>query len=112
MKQQSKIQKLILATLFVFAVQFVFASFTSTSTSSTNSNKKSATSKYTLKNLSKFSNKALTLTSLRINSRLNAAELSTNKSSIQLTNGNTTFIYPYKAKVKIPKFKTPSSNNL
>jgi len=30
---------------------------------------------------------------------------------VQMQNGSTTFIYPYKAKVKVPKFKTPTPSN-
>lgn len=98
-----------IATLFVFAVQVVFASFITTGN---NNNKKNA-NKYSLKNLSHYSNKGLSLSSIRLNSKLIATELSTSKSgsSIQMTNGNTTFIYPFKAKVKVPKFKAPTPNS-
>lgn len=110
MKHKTYIQKLALATLLVFAVQVVFAAFTLTGNSS---NKKSST-KYSLKNLSKYSSKGLSLSTIRLNSKLSASDLSSSTSSagvnIQTTNGNTTFIYPYKVKVKVPKFKTPSVN--
>ena len=33
------------------------------------------------------------------------------KSIISFQNGNTTYVYPYKYKVKVPLFKTPSSPN-
>ena len=32
-------------------------------------------------------------------------------SFMQIDKGNTTYIMPYKLKVKAPKFKTPSPNN-
>ena len=31
-------------------------------------------------------------------------------SMLQYNNGNTTYIYPYKIKVKVPKFKTPQES--
>jgi len=106
MKQQSYIKKLTVAALFVFAAQVVFASFITTG----NSNNKKNANKYSLKNLSHYSNKGLSLSSIRLNSKLTATELNNSKfgSNIQMTNGNTTFIYPFKAKVKVPKFKAPS----
>lgn len=97
-----------MAALLVFAVQFVFASFTL----SGNTNNKKSTNKYSLKNLSKFTSKGLSLNTVRFSSKLNASEFkNTNAASIQITNGNTTFIYPYKVKIKVPKFKTPTAAN-
>lgn len=110
MKQNTTIKKLAVAILFVFAVQFVFAAFTSTG----KRNNKQAESKYSLKNLSSFTNKGLSLTSLRYNSKLLATDYKANNlmqssaNHIQMQNGNTTFIFPYKAKIKVPKFKTPT----
>jgi hypothetical protein len=115
MKINTSIKKLVFALLLVFAGQFVFAAFTTTGKRSN----KQTESKYTLKNLRSFTNKGLSLTSVRYNSKLVATDFSNNgimKSSttinnVQMQNGNTTFIYPYKAKIKVPKFKTPSANN-
>ncbi len=92
--------------LLVLAAKVVFASFITTGN---NNNKKSA-NKYSLKNLSYYNSKGLSLSSVRLNSKLIATDLNTSKfgSSIQMTNGNTTFIYPFKAKVKIPKFIAPT----
>ncbi len=109
MKQKKYIQKLALATLFVFAFQVVFAAFTLTG----NTTNKKSTNKYSLKNLSKYTSKGLSLSAVRLNSRLSATELNSSTKTginLQTTNGNTTFIYPYQIKVKVPKFKTPSSN--
>lgn len=112
MKQKKYIYKLLMATILVFAVQIVFASLTSSSTSGTTSSKKaSVTSKYTLKNLSKYSNRLTSLNTLRLNAKLNAVELKNNGSYLQTTNNNTTFVYSYKLKVKVPKFKAPTPNN-
>lgn len=111
MKQRTIIKKLTVAVLLVFAVQFVFAAFTSTG----KRNNKQAESKYSLKNLSSFTNKGLSLASVRYNSKLLATDYKANtfmqsnaNNHVQMQNGNTTFIFPYKAKVKVPKFKTPS----
>lgn len=106
MRQQAYIKKLTIAALFVFAVQVVFASFITTG----NTNNKKNASKYSLKNLSQYSKKGLSLSSIRLNSKLTATELnaSNTANSVQMTNGNTTFIYPYKSKVKVPKFKAPT----
>lgn len=111
MKQNTTIKKLAVAILFVFAVQFVFAAFTSTG----KRNNKQAESKYSLKNLSSFTHKGLSLNSVRYNSRLLATDYKANSfmqssanNHVQMQNGNTTFIYPYKAKIKVPKFKTPT----
>ena len=64
MKQVKHIQKIAFAILLVFAAQFVFAAFTTTG----KKNNKQTESKYTLKNLSSFTNKGL---SLAINSANN-----------------------------------------
>lgn len=103
------IQKVILSAAFILLVQAVSASLTSSSSSS--SSKKSVTSKYTLKNLRKYSNKSLSLNSVKYNLKIKSTEIATSQSGtngIQFSNGNTTFIYPYKIKVKVPKFKTPT----
>jgi len=111
MKRKNQIQKLILAGMLVLGVQVVFAAFTSTI--SGRSTKKSVNSQYTLSNISKFSNKGLALGTVRYTSKLKPAEFTSTQagtvsnSNIELTKGNTTFIYPYKIKVKVPKFKAP-----
>jgi len=114
MKQETNIKKLAFALLLVFAGQFVFASFTTTG----KKNNKQSESKYTLKNLSSFTHKGLSLNSIRYNSKLLASDYSSNNfmknsaaNHVQMQNGSTTFIYPYKAKVKVPKFKTPTPSN-
>ncbi|HPH23698.1 MAG TPA: hypothetical protein PLW32_07445 [Chitinophagaceae bacterium] len=115
MKQVKHIQKIAFAILLVFAAQFVFAAFTTTG----KKNNKQTESKYTLKNLSSFTNKGLSLSSIRYNSKLLANDVTPAGSMsignsinhLQMQSGNTTFIYPYKAKIKVPKFKTPSPSN-
>lgn len=75
--------------------------------------------KFSLKNLSKYS-KSYSFSGLRpsgltfsgsqeLNTqRLDNNSLQTN-SLIRLERGNTTYVYPYKYKVKVPKFKTPAT---
>lgn len=107
-----QIQKLILATLLLLAVHFVFAAFTTIVTG--HSGLKSKTSKYTLKNISKFSNRGMSLGNLRYPLQMKPTELLSTPRGLEMnrglefTKGNTTFIYPYKIKIKVPKFKAPS----
>ncbi len=54
--------------------------------------------------LSQFSFKGSEEFSLKLNG--NSAQF---QSMIRLQKGNTTYIYPYKYKVKVPKFKTPTA---
>lgn len=111
MNKKTYIKKAFLATFLVFAVHVVFAAFTLTG----NKNERNSSNKYSLKNLSKYSNRNLSLSSSKYLLRLKPTELHVSpngtglNSSIQMSNGNTTFIYPYKMKIKVPKFKTPTS---
>lgn len=112
------IQKFAFAAILILAVQILYAS--NTFSGDKESNKKEA-SKYSLKNLSKYSNKPLCLNSAKYTLKLNSTSLNytlssnsgllnNSNSTIEFTNGNTTFIYPYKMKIKVPKFKTPAPN--
>ena len=107
------IKKLTISALFVMAIQVAFAAFSFTGIT----DERTKNSKYSLKNLSSLSHKSLTYSSMKsnlqfrgtqlINSKdpLNASEMS---SMMRFDNGNTTYVYPYKFKVKVPtKFKTP-----
>lgn len=114
MKQKNTIQKAVLATIFMMLVQVVFASFTTSGSSGSAGKNKGITSSYTLKNLSKYSNKTLSLNSVRYNAKLKATDFThtqNGNSSVQMSNGNTTIILPYKVKIKVPKFKTPTRSN-
>lgn len=117
MKRKNRIQKILIALPLVLAVQVVFAAFTSTI--SGHSSRKAESAKYSLNNVGKFSNRGLSLSTVRYSYQMRPVELgssknmqtglvSNNASSVQFTKGNTTFIYPYKVKVKVPKFKAPS----
>jgi hypothetical protein len=100
---------LIFAALFVFAVDLAFGSFTGRTDDSKN--------KFSLKNLNTI-NKGYSLSALRINTfryigsldisqQNNGSQLQVH-SMIRLERGNTTYVYPYKYTVKVPKFKTPA----
>lgn len=75
--------------------------------------------KFSLKNLSKYS-KSYSITGLRPSELIyrGAQDLAMQRldnnsyeinSIIRLEKGNTTYVYPYKYKVKVPRFKTPTS---
>lgn len=83
---------------------------------------KARNSKFTLNSLNKYSKKGLSLSAIKSNLNYKGLTLSNNSSSLmnansetnsllQYNNGNTTYIYPYKIKVKVPKFKVPENRN-
>jgi len=80
---------------------------------------KAKNSKFTLRSLNNFSKKGLSLSAIKSNLQYKGLTLTTNSlmqqnndlnSMLQYNNGNTTYIYPYKIKVKVPKFKTPQES--
>jgi hypothetical protein len=109
MKKPFIYSKIFFATLFVFAVDLAFGSFTG----KTDDNK----NKFSLKNLSTI-NRVYPLSALRSNTFRYTGSLDLNQqnngsqlqvqSMIRLERGNTTYVYPYKYTVKVPKFKTPT----
>jgi hypothetical protein len=111
MQLNKHIKKLVLAITFVLAIQVVFAAFTFTG----NKNSRESSKKYSLKYYSSLSKKGVSITSSRFLLRMKLADLNMATNTLQntyhleLTKGNTTFIYPYKMKVKVSKFKTPSA---
>lgn len=82
------------------------------------SDAKKASEKYSLKNLSSLSHKASTFHDLKsslvykglsVHSNMNGA---TNQSNyLKYNKGNITYVIPYRHKVILPKFKTPSPQN-
>ncbi len=94
-------------------VPFAFASFTLSGTVG----EKAKSNKYSLKNISRYSQKSFSLSLLRTNLQNNGSLLIAPKSNsgfnsfIQIERGNTTYIVPFNYKVKVPKFKTPTPNN-
>jgi hypothetical protein len=111
MKFLKHIHKVAIAIILIMAVQVLYAS----NTYSGGKDNKKETNKISLKNISKYSYKPLSLNTAKYTFKLNSTSLDNsflkdNQSSIQFSKGNTTFIYPYKIKVKVPKFKTPTPN--
>lgn len=106
-------RKLVVVTLFVLGVQLAFAAFTFTGITE----KKAKESTYSLKNMHHLSAKAVSYASLKYSLHLkNGSQIMTQQSTkngievtslLRYNNGNTSYVYPYKFKVKVPKFKTP-----
>jgi hypothetical protein len=111
MQLKKYIKQTILATTFIFAIQIVFASFTFTG----NKNGQENSKKYSLKYYSSLSNKRLFYKNNKFLLRIKLSELNMspsmlrNNNYLEITKGNSTIIYPYKLKVKVPKFKTPTA---
>jgi len=111
MRKGLKYSKYLAAAICVMAVQFVYGSFTGNSDGSKD--------KFSLKNLSS-ANKTYTLSSLRPTNTFRykgSSDLSQQTtggqvqvtSMIRLERGNTTYVYPYKYTVKVPRFVTPKA---
>ena len=102
--------KCLVAAVCMLAVQIVYGSFTGNSDGSKD--------KFSLKNLNAVS-RSYSLSTLHSNSfrYKGSTELSQQntgsqvevQSMIRLERGNTTYIYPYKYTVKVPKFVTPKA---
>ncbi len=106
-----KITKIMLALLLASAADIAFGSFTGTT-------EDKAKNIYSLKNFNRNFYKSASPFSLRSGfqysgSRLIAVKKESNgdltiNSMMRFEKGNTTYIYPYKHKVPVPKFKTPA----
>ena len=106
----SHIQKIAFATIFVMAVQVAFASISFTGIS----DDKNKGNKYSLKHFSLYSHKIISISGLKselefkgsssLSQKNNAGGVEMN-SIMQFDKGNTTFILPYKVKIKIYKDK-------
>jgi hypothetical protein len=116
MNLKSHTKKVAAAIILVSCVQLAFASFTFTG----NVGDKNGTNKYTLRNLSRLPSRTLSLSSIRNNMQLRGTQIHsfhtsagtvTVNSAVQYNHGNTTYIFPYKIKVKVPKFVTPTAPN-
>lgn len=109
------IQKITFVALLVLGMQVAYAALTFTGLAD---EKNKNNSKFSLKSLSSLSHKSLSLSSLKSSLQYKGGQnYATPKetgsgfevsSMLRYDNGNTTYIYPYKYKVKVPKFKTPS----
>lgn len=115
MKTRQNIQKIGISILLVMAIQVGYAAFSFTGIT----DEHTKNSKYSLKNLNSFSRKGLTYSSMKSSLQFKGTQLLLNKdnqnntevnSMLRFDNGNATFVYPYKFKVKVAtKFKTPAA---
>jgi hypothetical protein len=113
MKSKQNIQKIGFSIILMMAIQMAYAAFSFTGIT----DEHTKNSKYSLKNLSSFSRKGLTYSTMKSSLQFKGMQLLSNKDNqnsselnymMRFENGNSTFVYPYKFKVKVPtKFKTP-----
>lgn len=103
-------KKIFFATLLLLVVELTFGAITG----KTDDNK----NKYSLKNLNTnkrvYSLSAFNSNTFRYSGSFDMYQQNTGsqvqvQSMIRLERGNTTYIYPYKYTVKVPKFKTPTA---
>lgn len=90
-------------------IQVAYAAFSLTGIT----DEKTKSSKYSFKHLSSLSHKSLSFSSLKSSLQYKGPSLTKGSGSevssmLRFDNGNTTYVYPYKFKVKAPKFKTPA----
>lgn len=111
MKTNQYIKKALFVALLAMGIQVAYAAFSFTGIA----DEKTKSSKYSLKNLSSLSHKGLSFSSLKSSLQFKGTQVSKDvqgnsemNSMLRFDNGNTTYIYPYKFKVKAPKFKTPA----
>ena len=114
MKRSKLLLTLTLTFTLLVGVQLGYAAFT---LSGITTEKRGKQSKFTLKNLNLLNSKSLSYSSLKstmqyksiqtlgLSKGSNNAEMN---SMLRFDNGNSSFVFPYKFKVKVPKFKTPS----
>lgn len=103
--------KILVVLLIVSATQIAMGSFTG-------STEESAKTKYSLKNFNKTFYKSASPFSLRAGFQYKGAQIVSIKKDanaisynavMRFEKGNTTYIYPYKHTVSVPKFKAPSA---
>ncbi|MES2330978.1 MAG: hypothetical protein V4539_15350 [Bacteroidota bacterium] len=108
MKTQPYIKKIAFVALLVMGIQVAFAAFSFTGIA----DEKLKTTKFSLKNLSAFSHKGLSFSSMKSSLQYKGPQSLSGSSEgismLRFDNGNTSYVYPYKIKVKTPKFKTPA----
>lgn len=115
-KKQLTYKKIAMSMLLVMSMQLAYAalSFTGIVDDKTRNNK------YSLRSLNNYNRKGLTLNAIKSSLQYKGIHIpnatpsfqgSEINSMLQYDNGNTTYIYPYKFKVKVPKFKTPSPSS-
>jgi len=105
------IKKIAFAALFITIVQVAFASLSFSGIA----NERSKGNKFSLKNLNNYSHRSISIYAIRADLQFKSSLASTHKnnsngvdminSTMQFDHGNTTYIFPYKLKIKIPKDK-------
>ena len=109
-----KRRKLLIALLFACATQIALASFTGTIG-------ESSKNKYSLKNFNKNFYKKASSFSLRAGFQYKGTQVmgqqkdatgTTFSNMMRFEKGNTTYIYPYKHKVNVAVFKTPTPSSI
>ena len=118
MNRSKLILTLTLAVTLLVGVQTGHDAFT---LSGGTTDKRGKQSKFTLKNLNLLNSKSLSYSSLRstmqyksiqtLGFQLKGNNNTEMNSMLRFNNGNSSFVFPYKFKVKVPKFKTPSPSN-
>jgi hypothetical protein len=111
MKKRFTYKKIFFASMLLLAVELTFGAIT---TGKTDDSK----NKYSLRNLNSSNRRFYSLSTFNTNSfhytgSLNIYQKNTTsqlrvQSMIRMERGNTTYVYPYKYTVKVPKFKTPT----
>ena len=114
MKKRYTYTKIFFAALLLLAVELTFGAIT---TGTTDDSK----NKYSLRNLNTSNRHFYSLSTFNTNSfhytgsgslniyQQNSSNQLQVQSMIRMERGNTTYVYPYKYTVKVPKFKTPTA---
>lgn len=115
MKRGKLLITLTLTFTLLVGIGHVYAAFT---LSGITTEKRGKQSKYTLKNLNLLNSKSLSYSSLKATMQYKSIQtlglqLKGNNNTeinsiLRFDNGNSSFVFPYKFKVKVPRFKTPS----
>lgn len=111
MNLQKYIKQASIVALLAMGIQVAYAAFSFTGIA----DERNKSNKYSLKHLGSLSHKGLSFASLKSSLQYKGAQATKESSTsfevsslLRYDNGNTTYIYPYKFKVKAPKFKTPA----
>ena len=108
MKTQQYIKKAVFVALLAMGMQVAYAALSFSGIA----DEKLKTTKYSLKNLSALSHKGLSFSSMKSSLQYKGTQTvpgsEVSSSMIRFDNGNTSYVYPYKVKIKAPKFKTPA----
>ena len=113
MIQKKHLKKISIACLLVMSVQLALASISFTGIIDDNNK-----NRYSLKNLSLLSHHNLSLSNYKLGLQFKGSDILNQKisansteinSMLRFDRGNITYIMPYKFKIKMPKFKTPSN---